>query len=73
MNQINHLSESKKKHSVLVWFNWLARTAKMCDLTVKNFAPKLWNDHPANLHHCGNVNTFKGLLKTHLFIKAYGD
>ena len=34
-------------------------------------APKLWNNLPLNMRECGSVNSFKRLLKTHLFKRAF--
>ena len=34
-------------------------------------APLLWNDLPLHIRTAANVNTFKSLLKTHLFKIAY--
>ena len=34
--------------------------------------PALWNSLPDNLRLCSSLDTFKRLLKTHLFIEAYG-
>ena len=34
-------------------------------------APKLWNDLPSDIRMAKSVDTFKKLLKTHLFSKAF--
>ena len=34
-------------------------------------APKLWNDLPSDIRMAESVGTFKKLLKTHLFSKAF--
>ena len=34
-------------------------------------APKLWNDLPSDIRKAKSVDTFKKLLKTHLFSKAF--
>ena len=34
-------------------------------------APKLWNDLPSDIRMAKSVDTFKNLLKTHLFSKAF--
>ena len=36
-------------------------------------APHLWNDLPLPLRTCQKIDTFKTLLKTHLFRKAFYD
>ena len=39
--------------------------------TFSNVAPSLCNNVSHQLWYCENINTFKGLLKTHLFKFAY--
>ena len=34
-------------------------------------APRLWNELPEDIKQAKSVDTFKGLLKTHLFKAAY--
>ena len=34
-------------------------------------APKLWNDLPLNIRECGSVHSFKRLLKTYFFKRAF--
>ena len=34
-------------------------------------APKLWNNLPSDIRMAKSVDTFKKLLKTHLFSKAF--
>ena len=34
--------------------------------------PILWNNLPNNLRTCESLDSFKGMLKTHLFKEAYG-
>ena len=34
-------------------------------------APKLWKDLPLNIHECGSVHSFKRLLKTYFFKRAF--
>ena len=41
------------------------------DRNFVNVAPYLWNSLPHQLRHCDNINTFKRLLKTHLYKLAY--
>ena len=36
-------------------------------------AAKLWNQLPATLRACDNLNDFKRMLKTHLFREAFID
>ena len=46
-----------------------------CELSVTALgvaAPTLWNSLPAEIHKAPSRNTYKKLLKTHLFTKAYG-
>ena len=35
-------------------------------------APRLWNQLPTSLHHADSIETFKSLLKAHLFAAAFG-
>jgi hypothetical protein len=35
--------------------------------------PKAWNSLPSNLQELTNTDTFKKLLKTHLFKLAFGE
>jgi hypothetical protein len=34
-------------------------------------APNLWNDLPSRIQQADSIGSFKKLLKTHLFRKAY--
>ncbi len=41
------------------------------DRAFSSVAPMLWNILPDHLRLCNNMNTFKTLLKTHLFNDAF--
>ena len=41
------------------------------DRAFENVAPKVWNRLPLEVRQCQSLNTFKVLLKTHLFELAF--
>ena len=41
------------------------------DRVFENVAPKVWNRLPLEIRQCQSLNTFKVLLKTHLFKLAF--
>ena len=48
------------------------RTKKtLGDRAFENVAPKVWNKLPLEIRKCQSLNTFKVLLKTHLFKLAF--
>lgn len=48
------------------------RTKKtLGDRAFENVAPKVWNRLPLEIRQCQSLNTFKVLLKTHLFKLAF--
>ena len=52
----------------------MARCARLRNYGDRAFcvaAPKLWNDLPLNIRECGSVHSFKRLLKTHFFKRAF--
>ncbi len=51
-----------------------ARSARLRNYGDRAFcvaAPKLRNNLPLNMRECGSVQSFKRLLKTHLFKRAF--
>ena len=43
------------------------------DRAFAHFAPKMWNDLPLHIRTTDKLFNFKSLLKSHLFIQAYGQ
>ena len=41
------------------------------DRSFQKIAPKLWNELPCNIKNASSLESFKGLLKTYLFHKAF--
>ena len=48
-----------------------ARTVTYGDRTFQCSAAKLWNALPAHIREAKTLNTFKKLLKTHLFLANF--
>ena len=49
-----------------------SRSVRFGDCSFSVYAPKLWNSLPLNLRLATSVSSFKSLLKTYLFGKAFG-
>ena len=47
------------------------RTTTYGSRSFRASAPQLWNQLPEDIKNAGSVNTFKTLLKTHLFKRAF--
>ena len=50
-----------------------SRSVRFGDCSFSVYAPKLWNSLPLCIRLANSVSSFKSLLKTHLFGKAFGD
>ena len=49
-----------------------ARTATYGDIDFSVYVPTLWNRISIEMRKCDTLSAFKSLLKTHVFIIAYG-
>ena len=50
-----------------------SRSVNRGDRAFSVAAPELWNKLPFHIRSANSLNSFKSLLKTHLFSKAFGD
>ena len=51
--------------------NLKGATGTLGDRAFENVVPKVWNRLPLEIRQCQSLNTFKVLLKTHLFKLAF--
>ena len=57
--------------SILLMDNTKRTKKTLADRAFGNVAPKVWNRLPLEIRQCQSLNTFKVLLKTHLFKLAF--
>ena len=56
---------------ILLMDNTYMTKKTLGDRAFENVAPKVWNRLPLEIRQCQSLNTFKVLLKTHLFKLAF--
>ena len=69
--QLYHPTRTLRSSSDYLLTEHSARLRNYGDRAFCVAAPKLWNNLPLNMRECGSVNSFKRLLKTHLFKRAF--
>ena len=69
--QLYHPTRTLRSSSDALLTEHSARLRNYGDRAFCVAAPKLWNNLPLNIRECGSVNSFKRLLKTHLFKRAF--
>ena len=65
--QLYHTTRTLRSSSDALLTEHSARLRNYGDRDFSVAAPKLWNNLPLNMRECGSANSFKRLLKTHLF------
>ena len=65
-----NLRSSKNSKQLVTQQN---RTVKYGNRSFSSAAPKLWNDLPMSIRDSKSLNVFKRSLKTHIFLKVYGN
>ena len=61
--------QSSTKHNLLEIPTTKRKT--FTSRAISTYGPTKWNELPDNLHTCASLETFKKLIKTHLFKLAY--
>ena len=61
----------RSHQGILLMDNTYRTKETLGDRVFENVAPKVWSQLPLEIRQCQSLNTFKVLLKTHLFKLAF--